>query len=340
MARRRASISGWRRGLRADPLPALLESGHPALEYFARRDLLEAEVGPPSILWKHPVVVGLLRRQQPDGSWKYPGGGKPQQRPVEDYSQLETYRSLGILVEKFGATRRMPALRRAADFLYARQTDLGDFRGIYGAQISPNYSAGILELLIKAGYADDRRTRRGLRWLLSARQADGGWVIPMSSVGARWDIPTLGGPTLEADRSKPFSHLATGVVLRAFSAHPAYTGRDEIRAAGELLASRLFLKDVYPGRNTPEFWTKLTYPFWFTDLLSALDSLTRLGFGREHPRVARALDWFVTGQRASGVWSPRILRSGGDDRAGLWIALAVCRVLKRAWENQAGRRGG
>jgi hypothetical protein len=331
-------MKDWRRALRADPLPPLLQSGHPALEYFARRDLLDEDLGTPEGLWCHPVVAGLVRRQQPDGSWKYPGGGKAHLRPVEDYSQLETYRCLGVLVEKFGATRRMAAIRQAAAFLFSRQTEAGDFRGIYGNQSSPNYTAGIIELLIKAGYAADRRTRKGMRWLISARQEDGGWAIPMSTVGARWDVKTLGGPTLAGDRSRPFSHLATGVVLRAFAAHPAYRPSSKVRLAGELLASRFFLKDAYPGRDTPEFWTKLTYPFWFTDLLSALDSLSLLGFGRENPQIARALDWFVERQGANGTWSPTMLRSGGDNQAGLWIALAICRVLKRLGGRAAARR--
>ncbi len=331
-------MRSWHSALRFDPLPPLLNSGHAALEFFARRDLLEEEVGSPAGLWHHPAVEALLRRQQPDGSWRYPGGGKTHLQPVEDYSQLETYRSLGTLVEKFGATRRMPAVREAAAFLYSRQSELGDFRGIYGNQISPNYTAGILELLIKAGYTTDRRTLRGLRWLFSARQDDGGWAIPMSTVGARWDVKTLGGPTLTADRARPFSHLATGIVLRAFAAHPAHRRSGPIRAAGELLASRLFRKDVYPGRDAPEFWTKFSFPFWFTDLLSALDSLTRLGFGRENTHVSQGLDWFAARQRADGTWDLPLLRSGGEKSPGQWIALAICRVFSRVGCEVAHRR--
>ena len=46
-------------------------------------------------------------------------------------------------------------LEKAAEFLFQRQTTEGDFRGIYGTQYSPNYSAAIMELLIKSGYSDD-----------------------------------------------------------------------------------------------------------------------------------------------------------------------------------------
>jgi hypothetical protein len=36
-------------------------------------------------------------------------------------------------------------------------------------QYTPNYSAAIMELLIKAGYSTDVRTEKGFQWLLSIR---------------------------------------------------------------------------------------------------------------------------------------------------------------------------
>jgi len=41
--------------------------------------------------------------------------------------------------------------------------------------------------------------------------------------------------TLQPDKTKPFSHLVTGVVLRAFAAHPMYRQLDEAKAALESL---------------------------------------------------------------------------------------------------------
>ncbi len=327
---KRASRSRWSRHLRFDPVPALLAGDDPALAYAATRDLLDARPGPVAETWSLPVVQRLLRKQRPDGGWPYPGGGIPKHRATEDYDQIETYRNLGILVEKYAGTRRLPAVGNAAEFLFSRQTDEGDFRGIYGRQYTPNYTAGILELLVKAGYGSDPRVSRCFRWLMHLRQADGGWAIPMLTVRGRWDQASLSRPAHEPIHERPSSHMVTGVVLRAFAAHPARRRSAAARRAALLLADRLFARDTYPGRDTPEFWTHFAFPFWFTDLVSALDSLTRIGIGAEHAKVQQALDWVAASQKSDGLFHVMAVHVGARDAGLRWITLAACRAMKRA----------
>ena len=321
----------WIRRLRFDPLPELLTSPNPCLAYAVRRDLLEEDPGPARELWALPEVERILRRQLPDGSWPYPGGGVPRYRDFEDYAQIETYRMLGILVEKFAATRRLAGLGRAAEFMFTRQNAAGDFRGIYGRQYTPNYTAGILELLVKAGYGRDPRVGRAFAWLLRIRQDDGGWAIPMLTRRGRWDQPSLSLPALAPDRARPSSHMVTGVVLRAFAAHPRFRRSSAARRAAGLLANRLFARDAYPGRDAPSFWTGFNFPFWFTDLLSALDSLTQVRADLGHPKIAEAYAWFTRQQAADGTWRLHALR-GSDPDTALWISLAICRVFRRRAE--------
>lgn len=319
----------WLKSLRSNPLPPLLAAGNPSLEYFARRDLLGEQVPSPEELWKRPKVERLLRRQREDGSWPYPGGGKPHLRSSEDYDQIETYRALGELVEQHAATKRLPAVRHAAEFLFSQQTSEGDFRGIYGNQYSPNYTAAIMELLIKAGYAADRRIRRGFAWLVSIRQADGGWAIPFRTRGLKLDVFAQRAPTVDTDPSRPFSHLVTGVVLRAFAAHPDFRASQEAVAAAGLLASRLFRKDAYPDRGSPEYWTRFSFPFWFTDLLSGLDSILWITPGTKDPQVRKGFEWLAGHQLADGTWDVSLLRSGKGKQVGLWVGLGICRVFKK-----------
>ena len=325
------TMDNWRKQLKFDPLPPILSSENDALFYFTQRDLLDEKVEPVQSLWHLREVERILDKQLDDGAWKYPGGGKEHSRATEDYNQLETFRILGQLVEKCGLNKKHPAIKRAANYLFSRQTEEGDFRGIYGNQYTPNYSAAIMELLIKAGYDKDPRIKRGFRWLMSIRQSDGGWAIPLSTVGARWDVETMGGDTVEPDLSKPFSHMVTGVVLRAFAAHEEYRKSKEAMVAGKLLASRFFRKDTYPGRQTADFWTRFSYPFWFTDLLSALDSLSLMGFARDDSQVKKALEWFIAKQQENGVWQLSLLRGGTDRDLGLWVSQAICRVFKRLY---------
>jgi hypothetical protein len=323
-------VEEWRKQVRLDPLPQFEASANEALRYFVKRDLLGMEVGPVATLWRLPHVVKILNKQQEDGSWKYPGG-KKDIRTQEEYNQLQTYKMLMELVGKYGFTEEHPALRRAAEFLFSCQTDEGDLRGIYRDQYSPNYSAGIMELLIKAGYQDDPRIEKGFAWLLSMRQDDGGWAVPLrtgSQKGATIKDTFFSPEPIQADRSRPFSHWCTGVVLRAFAAHEEYRKRAEARVAGELLKSRFFQADKYPDRKAASYWTKIRYPFWWTGILSALDSLSWLGFSKEDPDIRKGLDWLIDNQEENGLWKAGYV-SGGDKDIHLWTTLAVCRVLQR-----------
>ncbi len=319
-------MGDWRRLFGHDPVPAILASGNASLVHFARRDLVGKDPGPGRRLWELPLARSLVRKQRPDGSWRYPGKRCCES---EDYSQLETFRSLGILVENFGMDKRAPVISKAVAFLFSRQTDEGDFRGVYGRQYTPNYTGAILELVVKAGYAKDPHVTKCFGWLLSMRQDDGGWALPCITTGDGLNRRTMNGRLIRPDRTRPFSHGATGMVLRAFAAHPKYKRSKEAHHAGRLLASRFFLRDgPYIGRHTPDFWLKFSYPFWFTDLLSSLDSLSRIGFAPDEPLISAGLEWFRKAQRTDGTWRANLLRTGGGD-TDRWVALAICRVFKR-----------
>lgn len=330
MTRSKAIDGTWTAELKRDPLPVLLASPSPALVANVRRDLLGDNVDFRP-LWTLPEVTRLLRRQQPDGSWAYPGRGAGV-RSMEDYDQLETYKTLLTLVDQYRLDRRHPAIVGAADFLFRFQTAKGDFRGIYGSQYTPNYTAGILAVLLHAGYQSDQRMRAGLEWLLSIRQGDGGWVIPFrtsADAAARNYTVALAAPTLyEPDTSKPSSHLVTGIVLRALTAHSHFRRRRMTREAAELLASRLFQRDVYPDRTAADFWEKVTYPFRWTDVVSALDAIALAGVPADAPDVSAALQWLRGHQQRNGMWRAGY-HSGASPDADAWVTFAASRVFTR-----------
>jgi hypothetical protein len=148
------------------------------------------------------------------------------------------------LVEFYGLNKKHAATEKAAEYLFSFQTKEGEFRGMYGNQYSPNYSASITEFLIKAGYKGTR-IEKSLDWLLKIRQDDGGWAIPLRT--RERGLEALNEKvTLEPDKSKPFSHLITGIVLRPFSLMPEY--RKKVKDTGVLLADRIFTRDKYPDR--------------------------------------------------------------------------------------------
>jgi hypothetical protein len=329
----------WVASLGVDPLPTLLSGGDRALEFFVRRNLLGEEVGPVEMLWTLPAAQKLADKQQANGSWRYPGKNRDGY-PETNYDLLETYRSLRVLVEQYGLHRGHPAIARAAEYVFSCQTDEGDIRGILGTQYMPYYHAVISELLIKAGYAEDPRIEKGMAWLLSMRQDDGGWIVPAQAVPAREKTRELwNAPPIPLDRSLPFSHVATGMVLRAFAVHPRFRNLAEAaagpRVAAEGLKARFFRADKYNDRKAPLYWCKFQFPFWWPNLLTALDTLSLMGFSASDSQIREGLDWFVTHQQEDGLWltayeqAKRPVLTPKERSAQLWVALGICRVFRR-----------
>jgi hypothetical protein len=122
--------------------------------------------------------------------------------------------------------------------------------------------------------------------------------------------------------------MITGVVLRSLAASEAHRRREETLMAATFLASRLLLPDSYPDRKGVEYWTKFSFPFWFTDLVSALDSLSLIGIPAANPSVAKALVWFRSRQRADGTWRLQYLKGAGIS-IDEWVHFALCRALRR-----------
>jgi hypothetical protein len=324
-------VNKWLDQLQYNPMMPLLECGNTAILTFVRRDLLDKAVSVEH-LWQLVEPQKILKKQNSNGSWTYPSA-KESIRSQENYNQIETYRNLGILVEEFGFHKNDPAIAKAAEYLFLFQSSTGDLRGIYGNQYSPNYSAGMTELLIKAGYGNDPRTENIFEWLLSIRQKDGGWAIPFRTQNCNLDAIAKRSATIEPDKSKSFSYMVTGVVLRAFTAHPTYRKSKEAHRAGSLLLSRIFKRDHYADRVGAEYWLRFSFPFWFTDLISALDSLSLLRFSAHEPRIEEALQWFVNNQQETGLWQFKILKGTNRDIHRLWLAFAVCRIFKKFYPN-------
>lgn len=315
----------WLDVLRFDPVAPLLASGHQAVRYWANRELVQGSTGPPAeALWDLPVPRRIIRRQGAEGSWAYPGR-RPRART--DYDLLETFRQLGFLVEMFGLTREHPALAAAAEYVLSHQSPQGDLRGIYGNQISPNYTAGLIGHLVKAGYPDDPRVELAFSWLEASRQDDGGWALPLRTRGRNLDA--LDEPnTIPADPARPFSHLITGVVLRAYAAHPRHRAGPTATKAAELLAGRFFEPDAYPDKGRVADWTEFCFPFWMTDLVSALDAISLIRPDFRSEKTDRARDWLSGRQEPTGLFTGHLLRDRFHDLP-LWFSLAVCRVFSR-----------
>ena len=325
-------MTDWRKQLHIDAVPLLLASPNKAIVYFTKRDFLDEQVEPINTVWTLPEPQKTMRKQQSDGSWKK-SGANPAVYPPNHHSLIETYKNFRTLLEKYQFTKDHPSIAKAAQFLFTFQTKEGDIRGFIGNQYATYYTGYVLSLLIKAGYKTDPRVEKGIKWLLSIRQDDGGWTVPFLTRPydrEMWlKLTSTFMESIEPDRTKPFSHMATDMVLRAFATHPQYCQSKEAKVAGVLLKSRFFQEDAYTSYQHPRYWTR--FSFWWPNLLTSLDSLASLGLTKDDPDIKKGLNWFIDNQQKDGLWKIETNKpiNPKDNEARQWLGINVCRMLKR-----------
>jgi hypothetical protein len=305
-----------------EAIKTLFDTGNKAIIVFTKKDLLGEEVNIEQ-LWTLPRVKKILKKQHPNGSWIYPNK-KAMLRSPTNYNQYQTYKTVAELVEFYGLNKKHEAIKKAAEYLFSFQTREGEFRGMYGNQYSPNYSASITEFLIKAGYGGIR-IEKSLNWLFTMRQDDGAWAIPLRTRNEKLDA-LLKKNTIEPDKTKPFSHMVTGIVLRPFSLMAKY--REKVKDIGMLLADRVFTRDKYSDRKGVEYWIKFTYPYHWTDLLSTIDTLTLLGI-KKHPKINEIQQWFKKHKQENGTYNVRVMAGARYKDVKYWVTLRYLTLLKR-----------
>ena len=193
----------------------------------------------------------------------------------------------------------------------------------------------MLALLIKTGYESDPRVQKGFDWLLSMRQDDGGCTIPILiynfDQATKYMLTSQYAEPVETDKSKPFSHNWTDMVLRAFAAHPIYRHSKEARQAADLLKSSFFMPDAYPSNGDARYWVR--FLFWWPNIITALDSLSLMGYSKDDVDVKKGLNWLVENQLSTGLWrldySKGAKEKEGVSSEQLWLALRVAKIFKR-----------
>jgi hypothetical protein len=323
-------MNSWINILTLDPLKQLLSFDDQHLQYRIKRDLFESQITPPQTTKKE--VIKILKKQQANGSWVYKNKSSITKYPSINHDLFETFKAIRLLVGKYELDNKNEQILKASEYILSCQTEEGDIRGILGNQYMPYYCGLLIELIIKAGYISDIRVNKALEWLTNFRQDDHGWVIPMQFAEGFnvFDDNFYADTPILPDKTKPSSHMTTGMVLRAFSSHQSFKKKDVALKAATLLKNRIFTHDKYNNRKKPEYWLKFEYPYWWTTLTSALDSLYEIGFTMEDKNIEKAVEWLLINQKDDGLWG-NIPTKGNIQRYNLeraWISYDICRLLK------------
>ena len=310
---------GWRDLLRADPIPWLIEPENPAVRYSTLRYLLDRPADDPEVLVSqaaipdYPPLAELLASQEPDGFWVK----RDYYLPKHD----GTFWVLCVLGD-VELTAKHPQIQQGCDFIFTFQREHGPFcrrrrvsgRGIvWDTEPGPCTHARIVRFLIQFGYGDDPRVRAAIDWLLASQRSHGMW--------------DCGRP------SRPGCLRATHDVLRVAAldseaaAHPAV-------ARGAAAVCDLLVKGGMSRHHVGIPWTTLQWPPFDYGLISTLDSLARLGYTLDHPKIAEATDYLLSRQLTDGSWpldqtsSSPPFDPGPPGKPNKWVTLEALKALR------------
>jgi hypothetical protein len=262
---------------------------------------------------EYQPVAHLLATQKPGGFWV-----------KRDYylpKHNGTFWVLCVLGD-LGLTAEHPQIRQSCDFMFTFQRENGTFcrrrrvsgRGmVWDTAPGPCTHARIVRFQIQFGFGDDPRLRAAIDWLLESQRSDGMW--------------DCGRP------SRPGCLRATHDVLRVAAldskaaAHPAV-------ARGAAILSDLLMKKGMSRYHVGIPWATLQWPPFDYSLVSTLDSLARLGYTLDHPRIAEATDYLLSRQLADGSWpldhtsSRPPFDPGPQGKPSKWVTLEALKALK------------
>jgi len=351
-------VQGWKSVLKADPVGWLLEFENPSVRYFTLRDILDYPDKDPEVMQARAAIRSyekistIFRRQKPEGYW---GSAEQPYQPKYKSSYWQV-----MILGQMGLDKGDGRVRKACEHIFLFQLDNGGFSTFKGEGAKREYlsvkgralqrgaepppfetwaeqkiheyemsclTGNVAAAMIRLGYASDERVRKALKWLVEIQNDDGGWLCPY------WNAHIQ-------DRHGCF--MGTISPLDAFSELPAEYRTSEIEAAIEsgvefLLMHRLFRADHHQFKVIKEAWLKLSFPWFFYDILRGLSVVTKLGYSKDR-RIDDAVQILLQKQDSDGKW---ILESTPSNRMqtdleqkgkpSKWITLNALRVVKRLY---------
>jgi hypothetical protein len=312
--------------------PLLLSDPSPCLRSLVLGDLLNRPEEDPerkeleALCPKDLIVVDLLEKQNPDGSWtrlgisdNAPGGA------LQTTSQALT--RLGYL----GFSLDDTVVQRGAEFIFSLQNSDGswpqakDFQEKeedWGYDMMPFQTSFPLRGLASCGYAQDPRAEKAYEWLLAQRLEDGAWPTGIASGNYGY---VAGYRKIAHSRWGCRSNTTAALICLAL--HPERRNAAAAQRALDLLLGRETRENqnvgfevartigIEPARG----WT--TY-FARFDLALMLDLCWRVGASLQDPRIQEIVDFILGIQGPYGFWTYERL-----PQASRWVTFDILRSL-------------
>jgi hypothetical protein len=334
-------MTDWKSVLKADPIDWLLEKSNPSVRYFTLIELLDRTQDDSEVkdarddIMSIGTVPKILAVQKEGGYWEKP-------RMFYTFKYKGTVWQLIILAE-LEADGKDERARKACEFIIENSQDheSGSFSvwpnvraggGRYSG-VLPCLTGNIVWSLIRLGYLDDPRVKRGIDWIAAFQRYDDGEMQPLK--GLPYD-------RLTSCFGKHSCHMGVVKSLKALAEIPPEKRSNEVMASIEhgaeyLLKHRIYKRSHDLTRVSKPGWLRLGFPLMYqTDILEILGILTKLGYKDE--RLKEAFDIVISKQDQEGRWKLESTFNGKfqtnieqGGKQSKWITLKALVVIKKSY---------
>jgi hypothetical protein len=316
----------------------LLEENNPSVRYLTLTTLLDRAPDDPEVLaaresiMTQGVVAKLLEKQNGDGSWVDPG------RFYTDKYHGAVWNL--ITLAEFTADPSNEQVKKACEFILhsSYNPENGGFSTAESARtksglvslIVPCLTGNMVFALIKLGYLEDERLRKGIEWILTYQRSDDGEERP--PLGEMYD-------RYRSCWGSHSCHMGVAKSLKALAAIPVPKRNEQVDAkirelVDYFLKHRVYKKSHHPEEIAKPGWLKFGFPLMYqSDALEILDILASLKI--HSPQLDDAIGLVQSKRSPEGYWnlensySDRMLVSiEQKGKPSKWVTLRALRALK------------
>lgn len=334
-----SNMDNWKSFLNGDSIGWLLEKDNPSVRYFTLRDIQGKSernkdvINAKKDIMTEALVPKILAKQEKGGYW-----GKP-----EDFYMRSKYKGTVwnfILLAELGADGNDRRIKKACEFIlkWSQDRESGGFsyqgseeNGGFHSKVIPCLTGNMVWSLIRFGYLEDPRVKKGIKWITSfqrfddkIKEAPKGW--PYDRYKNCWGRHTC--------------HMGAVKSLKALAEIPEGKRTKTVKKTLDQGAEYLLTHHIYKRSHNlkkiskPQ-WVKFGFPLMYqSDALEVAEILTRLGFRDD--RMKEALNLIVTKQNEKGRWNLEntfngryLVRIENKDKPSKWVTLNAIRVLKK-----------
>lgn len=335
----------------------LLQIAVPPVKYWLLVDTLGKDRSDPLVQRTieecrvYPPRVRLIKTLREDGTWPISKARKLAEDagpgPPVGWTYITMLRNLQLLEDcntDPGEGHISAALERILSWQQKPGYILGPHHDIFPL---PSYNAYAVRNLLIYAKGSDPRVQKLADWLFKMQRHDGGWAIPYQQ-----DVRYLPeyrrmpmddflelvrkGQTPDSD-PKGFDEVpsciwTTVMVVRGLARGEKYRHRKELRYGADFFLDRFFKRNWHTSYyHSERNWTRLVYPPYISSGLTALYTLTLLGYGPGDERMEKPIRWLLSQRHADGFWWQSDKPYAQKDQ---WITGFALDILKRFAENR------